>query len=328
MTPSELLQLSGGYWSICALHAAVKLDVFTQLAEGDLTVREISRLTGSDQRGMAMLLDALAGLGLLRKTADTYSAPPSTLEFLSRKSDNYLGYIILHHHQLMAGWNRLDEAVKNGAPSGTHSSHSDDESTRENFLMGMFNLASLAAPKVVPAIDLSGRRRMLDLGGGPGTYAIHFCRHNPALEAVIFDLATTRQFAEQTVERFNLSGRITFSAGDIISDDIGNGFDVVWISQLLHSEGPQGAAVMLEKAVKALLPGGLVLVQEFILDDNRSTPLFPALFSLNMLIGTSSGQAYSQGELTRMMVRAGVRDIRRVPLELPNGAGIMTGIVE
>lgn len=327
MTPSELLQLSGGYWSICALHAAVKLDVFTQLADGKLTASEIAHLTGSDPRGMAMLLDALASLELLQKTADTYSAPQSTRDYLSRKSDNYLGYIILHHHQLMTGWNNLDQAVTSGAPSGTSSSHSDEESTRENFLMGMFNLASLAAPKIVPAIDLSGRRRLLDLGGGPGTYAIHFCRHNPSLEAVIFDLPTTRRFAEQTVAGFQLSNRITFSEGDIITDDIGSGFDVVWVSQLLHSEGPQGAAVMLKKAVQALIPGGLLLVQEFILDDTRAAPPFPALFSLNMLIGTSAGQSYSQGELTRMMDQAGVRDISRIPLELPNGAGIMTGIV-
>lgn len=327
MTPSELLQLSGGYWSVSALHAAVKLDVFTQLAEGDLPAREVARLTASDQRGMEMLLDALAALGLLRKTADIYSAPPTILKFLSRTSDNYLGYIILHHHHLMAGWNRLDEAVKTGAPSGTSSAHADEESTRENFLMGMFNLASLSAPKIVPAIDLSERRRLLDLGGGPGTYAIHFCLHNPGLEAVIFDLPTTRRFAEQTVERFQLDGRISFAAGDIITDDIGSGFDVVWISQLLHSEGPQGAALMLEKAVRALVPGGLVLVQEFILDDTRAAPPFPALFSLNMLIGTSSGQSYSQGELTRMMTRAGVRDITRLALDLPNGAGIMAGYV-
>ena len=153
MTPAELLQLSGGYWSICTLHTAVKLDIFTVLAEGDLTLREISDHTGCHQRGMSMLLDALTTLGLLTKTADRYSAPPFAREYLSRTSDTYLGYIILHHHNLMSGWNRLDEAVKSGAPAGTSASHSDDESTRENFLMGMFNLASMAAPLVVPAIN-------------------------------------------------------------------------------------------------------------------------------------------------------------------------------
>lgn len=327
MTPSELLQLSGGYWGICALHAAVKLDVFTYLTEGAVTASEISRLTESDERGMAMLLNALAAMALLQKSGNSYRAAPFAAEYLSKKSDSYLGHIISHHHHLMDGWNRLDEAVKSGGPVRTRSSHTDDETTRESFLMGMFNLASLAAPLIVPAIDLSGRHRLLDLGGGPGTYAIHFCRHNPGLQAVIYDLPTTRRFAEETVERFGLADRITFAAGDIISDDIGTGYDVVWISQLLHSEGPEGAAIMLEKAVQALMPGGLMLVQEFILDDNQAAPPFPALFSLNMLIGTPAGQSYSQKELTDMLAQAGVRKVSRLPLELPNGAGIMMGII-
>jgi SAM-dependent methyltransferase len=327
MNPSELLQLSGGYWSTCALHAAVKLDVFSHLSAGNLTAVEISCLTGSDERGMAMLFNALSALELLEKTGDTYRATPFASEYLSRKSDKYLGHIIMHHHHLMAGWSRLDEAVKSGGPVRASSSHGDDETDRESFLMGMFNMASLSAPLIVPHIDLSDRRRLLDLGGGPGTYAIHFCRHNPELKAVIYDLPTTRRFAEQTVERFNLSDRITFTPGDIITDDIGSGYDAAWISQLLHSEGPGGAAIMLKKAVQALVPGGLLLIQEFILDDNQASPPFPALFSLNMLIGTPAGQSYSQGELAGMMMEAGLMDVKRLALALPNGAGIMTGIV-
>lgn len=327
MTPSELLQLSGSYWSTCVLHAAVKLDVFTYLSTGSRTAAGLSALTCSDERGMAMLLNALASLELLQKTGDNYGTTHIASEYLSRKSDKYLGHIIMHHHHLMAGWTRLDEAVMQGGPVRASSSHGDDETARESFLMGMFNLASLAAPLIVPSIDLSGRSRLLDLGGGPGTYAIHFCLHNPELTAVIYDLPTTRSFAEKTVESFNLSGRVIFAPGDIITDDIGNGYDVAWISQLLHSEGPEGAAIMLGKAVQSLVPGGLVLVQEFILDDEKASPPFPALFSLNMLIGTAEGQSYSQGDLAEMMGKAGLRDIKRLAIELPNGAGIMSGVV-
>jgi hypothetical protein len=85
--------------------------------------------------------------------------------------------------------------------------------------------------------------------------------------------------------------------------------------------------VILKKTVAALEPGGLLLVQEFILDDTRDRPLFPALFSLNMLLGTPDGQAYAEGELRAMLAAAGLRDVRRLPLELPNGAGVMAGTV-
>ncbi len=326
MTPAELLKLSGSYWSSCALHAGVKLDLFTRLAEGPATAGELSRATGCDRRGTAMLLDALTSLELLEKKGDSYATTPFSSEYLSTASEAYLGHIILHHHHLMEGWSRLDQAVRNGTPTWSGPSRNRDDGIRESFLMGMRNMATQAAPLIVPAIDLSARKRLLDLGGGPGTYAIHFCRHNPRLQAVILDLPSTRPVAERSVAEAGLGERVSFVAGDITRDPIDGGFDVLWVSQLLHGEGPAVAARIIDKGVRALLPGGLVLVQEFILDDNRAAPLFPALFSLNMLVNTPEGQSYSQAELAGMMAEAGVRDIRRLPLELPSGAGIMAGI--
>ncbi|KAB0669859.1 SAM-dependent methyltransferase [Oryzomonas sagensis] len=325
MTLPELLQLSGSYWSTCTLHAGVKLDVFTHLAGRPLTVSQLARLIAADERGLDMLLNALTAMDLLAKEEEMFRATPFSAAYLSTTSDTYMGHIIMHHHHLVEGWSRLDEAVKNGAPVRRRSSHEAGAAERESFLLGMFNLASLLAPKVAAQIDLSGRRRMLDLAGGPGTYAIHFCTRNPDLTAVVFDLPTTRPFAEQTVDRFGLSGRIAFSAGDITTDDIGTGYDVVWVSHLLHSEGPAACAAIVAKAAAALNDGGLLLIQEFILDDTRAAPLHPALFSLNMLVGTPAGKSYAQGELQDMMKAAGLRDTRRLEIELPNGAGIMAG---
>jgi len=322
--PAELLQLSGGYWSACALHAGVKLDLFSHAG----TATELAQATDSDARGVEMLLNALTALGLMAKEGDRYAATPFAAEFLSRSSPRYLGYIIMHHHYLMSGWSRLDESVRSGAPTRGRVSHDGNESERESFEMGMFNLAMLNAPKIVSSLDLQGRRRLLDLGGGPGTYAIHFCRTNPMLTATVYDLPSTRCFAEKTIASFGLSDRITFLDGDFISDDVPTGFDAAWLSHILHGEGPEGCAVILKRAVAALEPGGVLMVQEFILDDSMAGPLFPALFSLNMLLGTPQGRSYSRGQLEEMMRAAGVGSIRRLELDLPNGAGVLAGIVE
>lgn len=323
-TPADLLQLSGGYWSTCALHASVRLDLFTPLAEEALTSPALAGRLGCDERGLAMLLNALTALGLLTKDNERYTATPSATRFLARTSPDYLGHIILHHHHLMASWLHLTDGVRNGRPVREQVAHTDDATVRESFEMGMFNLAMLAAPLIVPHIDLSGRHRLLDLGGGPGTYAIHFCRHNPGLTAVVYDLPSTRPFAETTIARFGLADRIEFRDGDFITGDIEGRYDVAWLSHILHGEGPEECALILRKTAAALEPGGMVLIQEFILDDSRDAPLFPALFSLNMLLGTTAGQSYSQGELSTMLNAAGFTDIRRIPLELPNGAGVIT----
>lgn len=323
--PADLLQLSGGYWSASALHAGVKLDLFTPLAERPRTAMDLANLLGVDARGLSMLLSALAALDLLEIIGESFAATPFSAEFLSRSSPRFLGHIILHHHHLMASWLHLDEAVRSGGPVKERVSHGDDEAARESFLMGMFNLAMQLAPKIVSAIDMTGRRRLLDLGGGPGTYAIHFCQQNPRLDAVVYDLPSTRPFAERTIARFGLSDRIAFEAGDFIAGEMPGRFDVAWLSHILHAEAPDECATILRKSVAALEPGGLLLVQEFILDDSRDGPLFPALFSLNMLLGTPAGQAYTEGELFGMLAGAGVAGLHRLPLELPNGAGIIAG---
>jgi hypothetical protein len=323
---ADLLQLSGGYWSACALHAGVKLDVFTPLVERNLTAGELAELLKIDSRGLAMLLNALAALELVEKRGDSYIATPFAAEYLSRTSPQYLGHIILHHRHLMAGWSRLDEAVRSGLPDPVRLSLVDDGEVRENFEMGMFNLAMQIAPQIVPRINFSGRRRLLDLGGGPGTYAIHFCLHNPDLTAVVYDLPSTRPFAEQSIARFGLADRIAFESGDFMSGEIRGRYDVAWLSHILHGVGPLACALILKKAVAALEPGGSILVQEFILDDTMDRPLYPALFSLNMLLGTPDGKSYSQGELFSMLGAAGAGNLRRISLELPNGAGVIAGV--
>ncbi|PKN11722.1 MAG: SAM-dependent methyltransferase [Deltaproteobacteria bacterium HGW-Deltaproteobacteria-4] len=321
--PAELLKLSGGYWSACALHAGVKLDLFSQTG----TAADLAQATACDVRGLEMLLNALTALGLLNKDGEHYAPTAFAAEYLARHSPRYLGYIIMHHHHLMAGWSRLDEAVQSGAPLRGPISHAGSAAEQENFEMGMFNLAMQIAPSIVAKVDLHDRQRLLDLGGGPGTYAIQFCQANPQLIATVYDLATTRPFAAKTITNFGLDDRITFVAGDFISDDVPGGFDVAWLSHILHGQGLEGCAVILQRAVAALEPGGLLLVQEFILDDSMGGPLFPALFSLNMLLNTPQGQAYSQGQLEAMLRAAGVGSIRRLELDLPNGARVLAGIV-
>jgi SAM-dependent methyltransferase len=324
-TVPDLLQLSGGYWATCALHAGVKLDLFSVLDRSVRTAEEVAKIRNSDPRGTAMLLDALTAVGFIEKRGTVYTATPFSSEFLSRASDRYMGHIIMHHHHLMSGWAHLHDAVQSGGPVREKVSHGNDESARESFLMGMFNLASLLAPRVAQVIDLSGCRRLLDLGGGPGTYAIHFCLSNPGLTAVVYDLPTTRSFAESTVARFDLSGRVAFTPGDYHADPVPTGFDAAWLSHVLHADGPVACAALLRKSVQALDPGGVLMVQEFILDDAKDGPQFPALFSLNMLLGTDAGQSYSQNELAEMLKEAGLSDVHRIALDLPNGAGVMSG---
>lgn len=324
LNPGDLLEISGYYWKTCALHAAVKLDVFTVIGDGHLSGEDISQKLNGAQKGVERLLNALTAMDLLVKTDGIYANSPASKSFLAKDSDKYIGHIIMHHHHLMESWSQLDQAVMTGRPVRNRSSFSNDE-WRESFLMGMFNLAMGLAPKLVPLIDLSSCRRLLDLGGGPGTYAIHFCLNNPHLTATLYDLPTTRPFAEKTIKQFKLEDRIQFVDGNYLTDAVEGHFDAIWLSHILHGEGPDDCRMMIQKAVGALAPGGLIIIHDFILNNRMDGPLFPALFSLNMLLGTESGQSYSEDQIIDMLADAGIKDTRRIAVQSPNDSGIIIG---
>jgi predicted O-methyltransferase YrrM len=322
--PGRLLEVSGSYWQTCTLHAAVKLDLFTRLGAEQLESEEVARRLGGDPRGVLMLLNALVSMNLLARSGNKYGNTPAASTFLSKDSEPYLGFMIMHHHHLVESWSRLDQAVLSGEPIRGRASF-ESEAFRESFLMGMHTLARYLAPMVSESLSLSGRKHLLDLGGGPGTYAIHFCLKHPDLRATVFDLPTTQPFAEATIQKADLSDRIEFLAGSYLEDMLAGTYDVVWLSQILHGEGPDSCRLIIEKAVSVLEPGGLIVVHEFLLKDSLDGPLFPALFSLNMLLGTNDGQSYAEGDIRDMLAGAGVKEIRRLPFRGPNDSGLIAG---
>ena len=320
-----LLSVSSGYWRGCALQAAVRLQIFTVLQNGPSGAAEVATATGGEVRATGLLLDALTAMGLLAKTGDRYQNTPFSGQSLVAGAPGYMGHIILHHHHILDGWAQLDQAVMTGHKVARRSYGAEIE--RESFLMGMFNLAMGLAPQMAAQFNLAGRTRLLDLGGGPGTYAIHFCQANPNLSAVILDRPTTEPFAWETIARFGLSDRIDFIGGDFNVDPLGGGpYDVAWLSHILHSNSDEECRECLKKTAAVLQPGGLILIHDFILNDTKDGPEFPALFALNMLLGTENGRSYSRGEIFGMLEQAGFTDIVHHAFRTPNDSSVIGAI--
>ncbi len=324
LDPGELLEISGAYWESCALHAAVKLEVFTFIGQDQLTGKELARRLKGDERGVATLLNALTAMGLLIKSESRFANSPLSALYLTKDSPQYIGYMIMHHYHLMDSWHHLDRSVVTGAPARVRAAASTEEQ-RESFLMGMFNLAMAIAPQATKEIDLPGRKSLLDLGGGPGTWAIHFCLNNPGLRATVYDLPATRPFAEKIIARFGVSNRVQFQEGDYLEDEIEDSYDVAWLSHILHGESPKDCQLIIEKAVATLKPGGLIMIHDFILNNDLAGPLYPALFSLNMLTGTTEGRSYSEEQIMDMLAKAGAKDLSRHPFRGPYDSRIILG---
>lgn len=316
----KVLALSGGYWRTFALHAGVELELFTHLGDDALDGDVLAERLGVDERGLTALLNGLTSMGLLVRRGRAYANAPDAKPYLIRGAPEFVGDMILHHRHLVPAWSRLTQAVQTGRPVRDRPRSSEE---REYFLRGMAVSARYIAPQLTPQIDLTGRRHLLDLGGGPGTYAAHFCLENPKLRATVFDLPDSEPVVRETIERFDLADRVGFQPGDYHADPIRGQYDVAWLSHILHGEGPEACGRIVRRAVSALKPGGILLIHEFILDDSLDGPLFPALFSLNMLVNTPAGRAYSEAQLRGMLTRGGMRDVKRLAFKGPNQSGIL-----
>ena len=323
MTIGDVLKVSSAYWQSSTIHCGVKLDVFSHIGDHGATAKEVADKAKADERAVSMLLNALTALGLVYKNAELYSNSPLSREYLIKGKPAYSGYIIMHHYHLVDAWTQLDEAVRSGGAVEKRSYGVEQE--RESFLMGMYNIAMGIAPIIAQQIKLENRRHLLDLGGGPGTHAVFFCRENPDLKATIFDRPTTRDFAEKVVEHHGMVDRIRFMAGDFTKDQVGGPYDIAWLSQILHSNGPADCRKIIERTVAALEPGGLIMVHEFFLDETKTKPLFPALFSLNMLVNNGHGSSYSEQEIVEMLHAAGIGKIDRLSFQGPNDSYIICG---
>lgn len=326
MSSDKILEISGAYWKSCAIHAGIKLDLFTIVGKDRLAEKEVAEKFNADQRAVGVLLNALTAMGFLIKSDARYANTPLSASALSKDSPNYIGHMIMHHYHLMDSWHHLDQAIMTGRPVRFRDGPINEEQ-RESFLMGMFNVAMALAPEVTKKIDLIHWEHLLDLGGDPSTWAIYFCLNNPGLRATVYDLPETRPFAEKTIKRFGLSNRINFQEGNYLEDDLTGRYDVAWLSHILHGEGPEDCQMIIRKAISVLKPSGLIMIHEFILNRDLKGPLYPALFSLNMLVGTNAGRSYSGKEIANMLTQEGATNIRRLKLPSLKNSGIMVGTI-
>ncbi len=292
----ELRSLWNGFQASRVILTANNFGIFDLLQKPG-TAEEIAGLIKADQRGTGILLDALTGLGLLRKRAGRYGNSNAAKRFLVKGSPYYQGDLIRHADTLWRNWSRLDEVVRTGIPARAAHDH-------ESFIRGMHASAVLRAGKVVAGLDLKGVRNALDLGGGPGTYSIELA--SKGISVTLFDLPETMPVSREMAREAGVEG-IRFRAGDFLTDDIGGDYDLIFISQVLHSFSPAENIRILEKCGKALRAGGKIAIHEFLVDDTLTRPPHGALFSVNMLVNTEGGRCYAPREIMRWLAAAGFR---------------------
>jgi len=318
--PDDLHETIRAFMPSRAILTALELDVFTAIGHG-ASAERVAKKIHTDARATEMLLNALVSLELLDKRDGTFFNSATSARFFQEGSSDNARGSLLHTAHLWHRWSTLTECVRTGS---SVASRERDDTWVTAFLAAMDRNARERVGAVVRAVGTTGIQQMLDLGGGSGAYSIAFARAIPELKSVILDLGDVVPIAQEYIRKAGLGDRITVQQGDMLRDRLGENYDLVLVSAICHMFSPGENQHLFQRAYRALAPKGKLVVQDFILEPNKTAPRGAVLFSLNMLVGTRAGSSYSEPEYAIWLQDAGFSDVRRV--RLPGPSGLMIGV--
>jgi len=328
MLPDRIEQMIRGYMPSRCILTALELDIFTAVGAG-ANAEQIGMRIHANARAVGMLLNALVALGLLSKSGDDYANTPESARFFVQGSKDNHRLGLLHTANIWHRWSRLTDAVRSGTRVPIDLRNDAGDNTPEwtrNFITGMQRNAKERAPLVVKALGTSGVRRILDLGGGSGAYSIGFAKACPDVHCNILDLPEVVPLTAEYVSQAGVSEQVGLHAGNMLQDDFGCGYDLIMLNAICHMFSEEQNREIFRRAHHALAANGRLVVQDFILNPDKTGPQHAALFSLNMLVATDSGASYSELEYTDWMKTAGFAEVCRI--NLPGPSGLIVGRVK
>jgi (2Fe-2S) ferredoxin/precorrin-6B methylase 2 len=318
--PDDLNEMIRGFMPSRAVLTALELDVFTATGEG-CSAGLVAEKINADPRATEILLNALVSLQLLLKKEEIFFNTPISTRFMSEDSRESARDALMHTASLWDRWSTLTDCVRAGTAIENRPRETD---WVRHFIAAMDRNARERAALVVRAIQTTGMKRMLDLGGGSAAYSIAFVQANPGLQSEVIDRSDVVPLAKRNIQKVGLADRITARVADMLCDPLGANCDLVLLSAICHMFSAEENRHLIQKIYGALASKGQLVIQDFILDATKTAPRSAALFSLNMLVGTRAGRSYSEPEYTGWLKEAGFTEVRRV--RLPGPSGLLIGL--
>jgi precorrin-6B methylase 2 len=306
----DILKIAMAFQRSRLLLTAYELDVFSVLGTYAKSSSEVASTVGTDHRAMDRLMNALYAMNLLTKNKNLFSNTQTSGRFLVKESPDFMSGL-MHTVHLWDTWSTMTRAVCQGGAVLKEDFADREQKWLEAFIAAMHWRAVRNAGEIISLIDLSGVSKVLDVGGGSGAYAMAFVKADPNIRATVFDLPGVVPLTQGYIQQAGLSECVQTVAGNYLSDELGKGFDLIFISAVIHSNSPEENRMLLRKAVQALNPGGRVVIQDFIINEDRTGPAWSVLFALNMLVATKGGDTYTESEVRAWLIAVGLSRISR-----------------
>jgi ubiquinone/menaquinone biosynthesis C-methylase UbiE len=309
-SPQLFFQTINAHQRTEALKAAIELEMFTAIGEGNTTASAIAERCQTAERGMRILCDYLTIMGMLTKNDDQYALTLDSATFLDKRSPAYLGGTIgfLCSPELLQGSRNMTEAVRKGGTAVENDGTvGPDNPIWVKFARAMAPMMMMASQIIAKLVDPNADRKLkiLDIAAGHGLFGIAFAKNNPQAEIHAVDWKAVLEVAKENAQQAGVADRYHTIEGSAFDVEFGSGYDLVLITNFLHHFDPPTNETLLRKVHAALADGGRAATLEFVPNDDRVTPPDSAGFSMMMLVGTPSGDAYTFAELEQMFANAG-----------------------
>ena len=312
LEPSALMQMHFSFAPARTLMTAVQLDVFSALADGSREAPEVAAHIEATPRGTRMLLDALTGLDLLTKDGGRYQLGPLARRYLVRRSPEYLGSLF-ESEALWRAWTGLTEVIRSGRPA----QRVDQQEQAQEFfpiLVRSLHVANRGpAERLARALGVADRRPLavLDVACGSGVWGITVAEAARHARVTALDFPRVLELTREYVGRHGVQDRFDYLAGDLRSVDLGESrFDLSLLGNIVHSEGEEASRTLLARVGRATRPGGLIAIVDMLPNDDRTGPVYPLLFALNMLVNTEAGDTFTLPQYTEWLHAAGFAEVR------------------
>lgn len=317
MNPSRILDLANAFWGSAALLSANECGVFGAVAQRPATAAELAAELQLPERSLANLLDALVALELLTRDGEgRYANTAEAQAFLVPDRPGSLAGALRYNAAMFPAWSRLTESVRTNEPVVEPPSYlgKDKQATRI-FVHGMHRRALAMGHALAGSMDLSGATHLVDVAGGPGTLSVLLCQKYPGLRATVLELPGIAEVGRELVADAGLGDRVTFRDADVLTEDLGSGYDAALVSGFLHREPAATAQTMCERLFEATKPGARVYLIDVMRDESRVGPAFAALFALNMMLSSERGGCHADIDHIAWLERAGFTGatIKRLP---------------
>jgi SAM-dependent methyltransferase len=323
VTPERLMQFGFAYAPPLIIAAAVTNKVFNSLESGSKAVDQINKETGSSERGLRMLMNALVGLELLKKDRhQKYSLTPESAAFLvSNKPGTLAGFFGLNVTQLVSKWLQLGDVVRTGRPAQAVNQEGEGTEFFSGLVENIIPMSYATAQTLADHLKLAKAKnevRVLDLAAGSGIWGIMLAQASPRVRVTAVDWVGMIPTTKRITQKFGVGDRFKFIEGDLLEADFGKDYGLATLGHILHSEGEERSRQLLKKTFRALKSGGTIAIAEWLVNDERTQPLPPLMFAVQMLVNTEKGDTFTFNEIKGWLEKAGFKKVRKVEAPGPS----------